>query len=98
MLEVLFSFLFVGTNWSSLLYPFENMSNELISEPMLIGAIIFLFFLMFALVLYLPFSAVVVVMMPTLYVVFEYIEPLRIVVGILVGLLVGLGLLKWVKR
>lgn len=88
----------LAINWSNIAQPFADMGDDLIGMPSLIGLIILLFFLMFALVLYIPFEGVVAVMMPTLYLVFHFISPLRIVVAIMVGLMIGMALIKWVRR
>jgi hypothetical protein len=84
--------------FDSLIDTFTDLSNNLVSNPLLIGVIIFLFFTMFALFLLIPFGGLVVIEVPVLFAVFEFIPALRIVVGILLGLLIGLGLLKWIRR
>lgn len=99
MLESLMSFFFaMDVNWSGILTPIGDMVDGLVGDPAIIGVIVFLFFFMFALVLYIPFEGVVVIMMPTLFAVFAYIPMLRIIVGVMVGLLIGIALLKWVRR
>lgn len=82
----------------NLIDTFADLSNNLVTNPLLIGVIIFLFFTMFALFLFIPFGGLVVIEIPVLFLVFEYIPALRIVVGVLLGLLIGLGLLKWIRR
>lgn len=97
LLQTLLSFV-LAVNWSSITQPFADMGTDLIGQPALIGLIILLFFMMFALVLYIPFEGVVCVMIPTLFLVFTFIAPLRIVVAVLVGLMIGMALIKWVRR
>ena len=97
MLQALVTFV-LAVNWSSITQPFADMGTDLIGQPALIGLIVLLFFLMFALILYLPFEAVVCIMMPTLFLVFLYIPPLKIVVAVMVGLMIGMALIKWVRR
>jgi hypothetical protein len=84
--------------WDGIVNALGNMSTELIGNPLLIGAIIFLFILTFALALLIPFEGLVVIMIPTTYLIYEHIPPLRIIVGILIGFVIGLGLLKWIRR
>jgi len=97
MLQALVTFV-LAVNWSSITQPFADMGTDLIGQPALMGLIILLFFLMFALILYLPMEAVVCIMMPTLYLVFTFIPPLKIVVAVMVGLMIGMALIKWVRR
>jgi len=88
----------LAINWSSITQPFADMGTDLIGQPALMGLIMLLFFLMFALILYIPFEGVVAVMMPTLYIVFIYIKPLKIVVALMVGFMIGMALLKWIRK
>jgi len=97
MLENIMSFV-LAINWSSITQPFADMGTDLIGQPALMGLIMLLFFLMFALILYIPFEGVVAVMMPTLYIVFIYIKPLKIVVALMVGFMIGMALLKWIRK
>ena len=90
--------LIVMAIFDNLTQPFETLSNELIGNPILIGATILIFVLMFALLMLVPYEAMAVVMIPTCYAVFEYIPQLRIIVAIVVGFIIGFGLLKWVRR
>jgi len=98
MLGNLLSWIVLAVNWSSITQPFADMGTDLIGQPALMGLIILLFFMLFALTLYIPFEGVVVIMMPTLSLVFVYIPPLKIVVAVLVGLMIGMALIKWVRR
>ena len=97
MLQALVTFV-LAINWSSITQPFADMGTDLIGQPALIGLIILLFFMMFALILYIPFEGVVCILMPTLALVFVYIPPLKIVVAVMVGLMIGMALIKWVRR
>lgn len=80
------------------LAPFEDLADNIIGNPLLIGAIIFLFFLMFAMYLRLPFTAVVIIMIPVSFLTFKYIPELRLVLAIMIAILVGLGLIKWTRK
>lgn len=97
MLEALLFFI-MDVNWSSITQPLIDMGTDLIGQPSLIGLIVLLFFFLFALVLYIPFEGVVCIMIPTLYLVFDKLSPLRIVVAVMVGLMIGMALVKWVRR
>jgi len=94
-----FSFPFVVlTIWDSLVNPFSSLADDLIGNPMLIGAVVFMFFILFMLVLFIPFEGMVVCLIPMFFIVFTWIPQLRIVVAIVVGIGIGLGLIKWVRR
>lgn len=84
--------------WTNITAPIVDLSNDLLGSPILVAVIIFLFFFTFIIILYIPFVAGITVLIPTLYLVFQYVEALRIVVGILIGLVIGMGLIKWLRR
>lgn len=92
------SVLVAGYNWSSLSAPFEDLATNLIGSPVLIGILVFLFFLLLMLVAKFDFETMVVVLVPVMFIVFFWIEQLRIIIGILLGILIGIGLLKWYRR
>lgn len=68
------------------------------NDPMLLGA--FIFFVLFVLTLMFGLGMLVgsVVIIPSLFAVFNYIPGLKIVVAIICGLVFGLGLHKLVRR
>jgi hypothetical protein len=84
--------------WNELLDPIGESLADMIGNPLLVGLVILLFFTMFALFLLIPFSALLVIEIPLCFVVFEWIPQLRPVVGIMVGILIGMALIKWVRR
>lgn len=84
--------------WNELLDPIGENLADMIGNPLLIGLIILLFFSMFALFLLIPFSALIVIEIPLCFMVFEWIPQLRPVIGIMVGILIGMALIKWVRR
>lgn len=84
--------------WDSMIEPFVYMAEEVIGNPILIGVVIFLFFTFFGLLMFIPFEAMVVVWIPTSFVIAYYIPPIQIVVAVLLGIIIGLGILKWVRR
>ena len=98
MLEQLLSGLFVMGVFDNLTQPFEYLANNLLANPLLIGMTIFLFFTLFMLLVFIPFEAMAPIELLICFAVFEYIPQLRIVVAILVGLVIGIGLIKWVRR
>jgi len=75
----------------------ENL-GEIIGSPLLVGLILVLFFTMFAMFLLIPFSALICIEIPLCFLVFEWIPTLRPVVGIMIGILIGLALVKWIRR
>mgnify|MGYP006308539019 CR=1 FL=1 len=95
MLEISF---IIMTIWDTLIDPFVFMAEEIIMNPMLIGAIIFIFFTMFGLLMFIPIEVMVVIWIPLSLLIAIWIPALQIVVALMFGLLVGLGLLKWVRR
>ena len=88
----------VMLEWNELLEPVAESLADMIGNPLLIGLIVLLFFSMFALFLLIPFSALLVIEIPLCFVVFEWVPQLRPVVGIMVGILIGMALIKWVRR
>lgn len=84
--------------WDTLIDPFVYLAENVIGHPVLIGVIIFLFITMFGLLMFIPIECLVVIWIPVSYVVAIWIPPLQIVVAVMIGLLIGLGLLKWVRR
>jgi hypothetical protein len=88
----------VMTIWDTFIDPFVYLAENLIGHPILIGVIIFLFITMFGLLMFIPFEAMTVIWIPMCLVVAIYIPPLQIVVAIMVGIIIGIGLLKWIRR
>lgn len=84
--------------WTTIMGLFGNFANETLGSPMLIGVIVFMFIMFFCLVLLIPFEALVVVMIPTCLLVALWIPVLQGVCALLVGLTIGMGLLKWIQR
>lgn len=76
---------------------YETM-HALFGSDLILGAIIFLFFLVFTLVLGLGMVIGSVVLIPAMFLIFDYIPDMRIFVAIFLGLIVGLGLHKFINR
>lgn len=76
---------------------YETM-HAVFGSDLILGAIIFLFFLVFTLVLGLGMIIGSVVLIPAMFLVFEFIPDLSIIVAIFLGLFVGLGLHKFINR
>jgi len=89
---------FIVAIFDSIIESFEYLGNELLGNPLLIGAVIFLFFIMLMMLLLLPFEVMVVAMIPLGFGVFEFIPQLRLIFAILAGIVIGLGLIKWYRR
>ena len=84
--------------WDSLIDPFIYLTEEIIGNPLLIGVVFFLFITMIGLLMFIPIEAMVVVWIPTCFVVGSFIPSLQIVVGVMLGIVVGLAIIKWVRR
>jgi len=83
--------------WETITNMFSNFADQVIGNPLLIGILFFLFIFFFCCVLFIPFEAMVVIFIPTCFVIAIWIPVLQLVCAILVGLTIGLGLLKWVR-
>ena len=83
--------------WETITNMFSNFADQVIGNPLLIGILFFLFIFFFCCVLFIPFEAMVVIFIQTCFVIAIWIPVLQLVCAILVGLTIGLGLLKWVR-
>ncbi len=85
-------------DWSSFLQPINDMMTDLFGSPLLIGGMVFIFITFFSMMFLIPFEALVVIWIPTIVLLWFWIPQLQIVLGICLGFIIGLGLLKWVRR
>jgi len=76
---------------------FGPMGGSAIGETVL-GIIILMFFLFLTIVYGMGMVVGSAVLIPSLFAVFQFIPPLRIIVTIILGIVLGLGLHKFVKR
>jgi len=90
--------LIVMATFNDLLTPINSMVNDMIGNPLIIGAVVFLWITFIAMLLFIPFEAMVVIWVPLVFLVGYWIPTLRIILGIMLGILIGLGLIKWVRR
>ena len=67
-------------------------------DPMLLGAFIFLIFLILTLIMGLGLLIGMVILIPASFIVFKYIPDLRIIVAIFAGLMFGLALQRLIRR
>lgn len=88
----------VVLSWDGFLEPLTNMMHDLLGNPLLIGATIFIIVTFFAMMLLIPFEALVVIWIPTIALLWIFIPGLQIVLGICIGFIIGLGLVKWFRR
>jgi hypothetical protein len=103
----------INVNWSSITDPFNRLFfggnyttfdgttipvNGIFGDPTL--AAIFIFFILFLLTLMAGLGMLVgsVVIIPSLFAIFQYIPDLKIIVAIICGLTFGLALHKLVRR
>lgn len=85
-------------DWSSFLQPINTMMNDLFGSPLLIGGMVFIFITFFSMMFLIPFEALVVIWVPTIVLIWFWIPQLQVVLGICLGFIIGLGLLKWIRR
>jgi len=72
--------------------------SEIFGSDLLLGIFIFIFFFIFTLLLGIGMLVGSTILVPAMFVVFEYIPSFSIVVAIILGLLFGLGLNKLIRR
>jgi len=70
----------------------------LFGSELMIAGIVFLFFLIFTLILGLGMLVGSVVLLPAMFLVFDFAPDMRIFIAIFAGLIVGLGLHKLINR
>jgi len=75
-----------------------NMLYDIAGSPLIIALIFLLFIISLALVLGFRFPSLLVVIIPAFFLIFAMIPGLRIIVGIMLGILIGLGLIQWIRR
>ena len=94
-------------NWENITTPIYELfiGNEtsgvqgvLGNDPMLLGAFVMIVFLVLTLILGLGMLVGSVVLIPSLFSIFNYIPDLRIIVAIICGLLFGMGLHQLIRR
>lgn len=75
-----------------------NTFSQIFGSDLLFGIFIFIFFFIFTLLLGIGMLVGSTILVPAMFVVFEYIPSFSIVVAIILGLLFGLGLNKLIRR
>ena len=95
----------VDIDWSDIIDPIGRMftGNESIEgimggDSILLGVFIFMILLVLTLMFGLGMLVGSVILIPSLFAVFNYVPSLRVVVAIICGLIFGLGLHKFVRR
>lgn len=83
--------------WSTLAENFGRFGDEVLGSPMLIGIIIFLFIFFFMAVLFIPFEAMAVIFVPTCFAIAVWIPAMQLAAAIIISIIIGLGLLKWIR-
>ena len=89
--------LFLGGNYTDpggITHPFYGV----IGDPVVLGAIIFIFFFLLTAVWGLGILIGSVVIIPASFAVFQYIPQFQIVVAIICGLVFGMGLNRLIRR
>jgi hypothetical protein len=75
-----------------------QFGEQLLGSPLIIGILVFMFIMFFALVCLVPFEALVVIMIPTCFLVAVWIPMLQWICALLIGLTIGIGILKWIRK
>jgi len=76
---------------------YQSMHN-LMGSDLILAGIIFLFFFVFTLILGLGMLIGSVVLIPSMFLVFEFVPDLKIFIALFLGLFVGLALHKFINR
>lgn len=110
----MYPLLVLNVNWSSITDPIGRMFNGgtwtdpatgtthsitgIMGDPTITG--LFLFLILFVLTMVFGLGMLIgsVVLIPSMFAVFQYIPELRILVAIICGLIFGMGLHRLVKR
>jgi len=89
----------------SMLMLIDDVSSEIgdlfstvFGSQLLLGIFIFIFFFIFTLLLGLGMLVGSTIIIPAMFVVFEFVPSFAIIVGIVLGLLFGLGMNRLVRR
>lgn len=72
--------------------------HNLMGSDLILAGIIFLFFFVFTLILGLGMLIGSVVLIPSMFLVFEFVPDLKIFIALFLGLFVGLALHKFINR
>jgi len=72
--------------------------SPIFGSPEVLAAVIFIFIMVFTLILGLGMLVGCVVIIPGLFLVFSYVPDIQIFIAIALGLVVGIGLNKIIKR
>jgi len=76
---------------------YQSMHN-LMGSDLILAGIIFLFFFVFTLILGLGMLIGSVVLIPAMFLLFEFVPDLKIFIALFLGLFVGLALHKFINR
>lgn len=89
--------MFLGNGTQGVEGIFGGMGGSAIGEIVL-GLLILMFFLFMTIVYGMGMVVGSVILIPSLFAVFQFIPPLRIIVAIVLGIVLGLALHRFVKR
>lgn len=90
--------IFTGGNFTAYDGTTQYATGIFEGDPMLMGAFLLLIFLILTFIFGLGMLVGSVVIIPSLFAIFQYIPDLRIIVGIISGLIFGLALHKLIRR
>lgn len=84
--------------FDSFTQPIGDLFRQILGSDLLIGIFIFLVVMLLVFIFGLGFLVGSVVLIPAMFLIFQYIPPLRIIFAIVMGLFVGLGLHRLIRR
>jgi len=77
---------------------FMNGLMDIVGNPMLIGLLLLIFFVFFIIALRISFDIAIVSFIPIMFIVSVFVEPLRLIFLIVLGLLIGIGVLRLIGK
>lgn len=90
--------LFTGGNWTDPTGGTHWIDGILGGDPVVIAVIMFLFFFILCGMFGLGLLVGSVILLPLMFALFQYLPPLRIIVAIILGLILGFGMHKIIRR
>jgi len=88
----------VSSYWTNTSDQFMNGLMDIVGNPMLIGLLILIFFVFFIIALRISFDLAIVSFIPIMFIVSVFVEPLRLIFLIVLGLLIGIGVLRLIGK
>jgi len=77
---------------------FMNGLMQIVGNPMYIGLLFIILVIFIIIGLKLSFDIAIVTLIPAVFIASVWIEPLRLIFAIIIGLLIGIGVLRLIGR